>query len=123
MTTPGLPNFTVNTCPLVLEYENSCFKISCLDNSKTYLPSLLAIGFHELILMCFTILKLIHLPPEPRLNDLGIDFFFRHVDIKFVVPPGVPICVDEKIEHTGLGDLLSSSAGPKVVEMRACQSV
>nr|ABF95588.1 hypothetical protein LOC_Os03g19830 [Oryza sativa Japonica Group] len=31
--------------------------------------------------------------------------------------------VDEKIEHTSLGDLLSSSAGPKVVEMRACQSV
>lgn len=42
----------------------------------------LVISFHELILMC--------LPPEPRLNDLGIDFF-RHVDIKFVVPPGVPI--------------------------------
>jgi hypothetical protein len=31
--------------------------------------------------------------------------------------------VDEKIEHTNLGDLLSSSAGPKVVEMRVCQSV
>nr|AAP46239.1 hypothetical protein [Oryza sativa Japonica Group] len=31
--------------------------------------------------------------------------------------------VDEKIEHTGLGDLLNSCAGPKVGEMRACQSV
>ena len=74
-----------------------------LQNS---LLSDLVIGFHELILMC--------LPPELRLNDLGIDFFFRHVDIKFVVPPGVPICVDEKIEHIGLGDLLSSCADPNL---------
>ena len=29
-------------------------------------------------------------------------------------------CVDEKIEHTGLGDLLSSCAGPNLDEMRAC---
>ncbi len=73
--------------------------------------------------MCSTMLKLMRLPPKPRLNDLGIDFFFRHVDIKFVVPPGVPICVDKKIEHTGLGDLLSSCAGPNLDEMEACQSV
>ncbi len=29
----------------------------------------------------------------------------------------------KKIEHTGLGDLLSSCEGPKVDEMRACQSI
>ena len=31
--------------------------------------------------------------------------------------------VDEKIEHTSLGDLLSSCAGLNLDEMRACQSV
>jgi hypothetical protein len=31
--------------------------------------------------------------------------------------------VDEKIEHSGLRDLLNSCAGPKIDEMRACQSV
>ncbi len=29
----------------------------------------------------------------------------------------------KKIEHTGLGDPLSSCAGPKIDEIRACQSV
>nr|AAX96157.1 hypothetical protein LOC_Os11g18850 [Oryza sativa Japonica Group]ABA92720.1 hypothetical protein LOC_Os11g18850 [Oryza sativa Japonica Group] len=36
---------------------------------------------------------------------------------------GVPICFEEKIEYTGLGELLSSYAGPNLDEMRACQSV
>ncbi len=54
--------------------------------------------------------------PQPRRPPRGAA---RHGRCRS--PPRV--AVDEKIEHIGLGDLLASCAGPKIGEMRACQSV
>ena len=108
------PSSFIIAFPVVLHANLAFPVLPASDNCN--LPTMRTVATTNTTDVCscpylsFALLSL--LPPPPPLVDLVLPTK-EQPDLYLLT----------RKTHTGLGDLLSSSAGPKVDEMRACQSV